>query len=131
MGHSTPWEAFAEQPHLVAALLFLLALQWFIANRFVVKEVELHLYQHQFLKKLGGAEGASAGLQIIISRAMTEPQTFAAIFDAVHCRHCASATPAGWISAAKGTKKRYPVELSTAAQSFLKRKLIGEFGGLV
>eukprot|EP01043_Picozoa_sp_COSAG02_P033019 COSAG02_NODE_2233_length_9425_cov_2.280399_5_plen_105_part_00 len=74
MGHSTPWEAFAEQPHLVAALLFLLALQWFIANRFVVKEVELHLYQYQFLKKLGGAEGASAGLQIIISRAMTEPR---------------------------------------------------------
>ena len=40
---------------------------------------------------------------MIVSRAMAEPQTLAAIFDCVHCRHCASAQPAEWVASAKGT----------------------------
>ena len=43
MGHATPWEAAAEKPHLVVLLMALLALMRYISNRFVVKDVELHL----------------------------------------------------------------------------------------
>ena len=44
MGHATPWEAAAEKPHLVVLLVALLALMRYLSNRFVVKDVELHLY---------------------------------------------------------------------------------------
>lgn len=126
MGHATPWEAATDKPHLVVALVLLLVLQWYIVNRFVVKDVALYPYQHQFLERLGGTGGASAGLQMIITRALADPRTHTAIFDSVHCCHCASVNPAEWIASAKGAKQRYPLELPFSSQTFLKRKLIGE-----
>ena len=76
---------------------------------------------------MGGPAGASAALEIIITRARVEADTRQAIFGQVHCRHCGSAEPADWIESAKGTKTRYKVDLNFPSQKFLKGPLVGGF----
>ena len=88
---------------------------------------ELHGYQRDFLATLAAAQGhnsASTALESIVSQAMSDPATKAAIFDKMHCIHCGSVKPAEWIATRKGDKEATPLVLTPSAAAFLAEPLL-------
>ena len=123
--------AFLSQPEVMAAIgLGLLILAFFFARPSAVKYA-LHGYQIDYLGTLARAkalDSPAAALQHIVDAVMGSDAKRDAAFNAVHCVHCGSVSPAEWIASRKGQKDEHALAISGAAKAFLASEIVATVG---